>query len=92
MVKPSLVRLTSVVGREDQSTLELVELEVELLFEVLVTVAELELELVDELEVEEQAANTPMVSTVRPEYANFLRVVFIVFHPYLYLGEGNFFL
>ena len=39
----------------------------ELLFEVLVTVAELELELVDELEVEEQAANTPMVSTVRPE-------------------------
>ena len=67
MVKPSLVRLTSVVGREDQSTLELVELEVELLFEVLVTVAELELELVDELEVEEQAANTPMVRTVKPE-------------------------
>ena len=67
MVKPSLVRLTSVVGREDQSTLELVELEVELLFEVLVTLAELELELVDELEGEEQAANTPMVSTVRPD-------------------------
>jgi hypothetical protein len=65
MVKPSSVRLTSVVGREDQSTLELVELELELVFDVLVTVAELELVL--ELAAEEQAANTPMDSTVRPE-------------------------
>ena len=65
MVKPSSVRLTSVVGREDQSTLELVELELELVFDVLVTVAELELVL--ELAAEEQAANTPMVSTVRPD-------------------------